>query len=153
MFADCYCFGSVLKFVIQSIDEYILRDLEQMEKESDIDDILNYRSAAERERQVYFFLECTFEITLCIVIQIYLDEFFVLMHLLTSWYHVSNSVRELASSYSKHVYELQFATLLHALYKQYSYGVFDLAAGTFVKLFIFEYVSELCQCFYREFTE
>ncbi|KAF5748859.1 putative vacuolar protein sorting-associated protein 13B-like isoform X3 [Tripterygium wilfordii] len=35
----------------QSIDEYILRELEQMEKESDIDDILSYRSAAEHELQ------------------------------------------------------------------------------------------------------
>ncbi|XP_022765514.1 uncharacterized protein LOC111310374 isoform X3 [Durio zibethinus] len=35
----------------QPIDESIIRDLEQMEKESDIDDILSYRSAAEHELQ------------------------------------------------------------------------------------------------------
>ncbi|XP_021627253.1 uncharacterized protein LOC110625875 isoform X2 [Manihot esculenta] len=35
----------------QSIDEYILRELELMEKESDLDDILSYRSAAEHELQ------------------------------------------------------------------------------------------------------
>ncbi|XP_048230004.1 uncharacterized protein LOC8267449 isoform X1 [Ricinus communis] len=35
----------------QAIDEFIFRELEQMEKEFDIDDILNYRSAAERELQ------------------------------------------------------------------------------------------------------
>ncbi|KAF2317618.1 hypothetical protein GH714_025698 [Hevea brasiliensis] len=35
----------------QSIDEYILGELELMEKESDIDDILSYRAAAEHELQ------------------------------------------------------------------------------------------------------
>ncbi|XP_050228405.1 uncharacterized protein LOC126677693 isoform X2 [Mercurialis annua] len=35
----------------QSIDEFIVRELEQMEKESDIDDILCYRSAGEHELQ------------------------------------------------------------------------------------------------------
>ncbi|KAA3464735.1 vacuolar protein sorting-associated protein 13A-like [Gossypium australe] len=35
----------------QPIDESLIRDLEQMEKESDIDDILSYRSAAEHELQ------------------------------------------------------------------------------------------------------
>ncbi|CAK9158557.1 unnamed protein product, partial [Ilex paraguariensis] len=35
----------------QVIDDDIVRELEQMEKESDIDDILTYRSAAERELQ------------------------------------------------------------------------------------------------------
>ncbi|KAK6259268.1 hypothetical protein SCA6_013742 [Theobroma cacao] len=35
----------------QPIDESIIRELEQMEKESDIDDILSYRSAAEHELQ------------------------------------------------------------------------------------------------------
>ena len=38
--------------VFQSVDESVLGELEQMEKESDIDDILNYRSAAEHEMQV-----------------------------------------------------------------------------------------------------
>ncbi|KAE8077724.1 hypothetical protein FH972_016258 [Carpinus fangiana] len=37
----------------QSIDEDILRELEQMEKESDLDDILSYRSAAEHELQEF----------------------------------------------------------------------------------------------------
>ncbi|KDO50191.1 hypothetical protein CISIN_1g0000282mg, partial [Citrus sinensis] len=35
----------------QAIDESVVRELEQMEKESDVDDILSYRSAAERELQ------------------------------------------------------------------------------------------------------
>ncbi|KAM3684567.1 hypothetical protein ACJW31_11G053600 [Castanea mollissima] len=35
----------------QSVDEDILRELEKMEKESDVDDILSYRSAAEHELQ------------------------------------------------------------------------------------------------------
>lgn len=35
----------------QAIDEYIIQDLEQMEKESDIDDILSYRSVAELKLQ------------------------------------------------------------------------------------------------------
>lgn len=35
----------------QSVDEYTLLELELMEKESDIDDILSYRSAAEHELQ------------------------------------------------------------------------------------------------------
>ncbi|KAG4203337.1 hypothetical protein ERO13_A05G394600v2 [Gossypium hirsutum] len=35
----------------QPIDESLIRDLEQMEKESDIDDILSYRTAAEHELQ------------------------------------------------------------------------------------------------------
>ncbi|TXG57716.1 hypothetical protein EZV62_015545 [Acer yangbiense] len=35
----------------QSIDESVVRELEQMEKESDIDDILSYRSTAECELQ------------------------------------------------------------------------------------------------------
>ncbi|KAJ8775429.1 hypothetical protein K2173_023194 [Erythroxylum novogranatense] len=33
----------------QSVDDYILRELEQIEKDSDVEDILNYRSAAEHE--------------------------------------------------------------------------------------------------------
>lgn len=35
----------------QAIDESVVRELEQMEKESDVDDILSYRSAAECELQ------------------------------------------------------------------------------------------------------
>lgn len=38
--------------VYQLVDDDVLQDLEQMEKESDLDDILNYRSAAESEMQV-----------------------------------------------------------------------------------------------------
>ena len=41
----------------QSVDEFILRELEQMEKEFEIDDILNYRSAAECELQVHFCMD------------------------------------------------------------------------------------------------
>nr|XP_027186042.1 uncharacterized protein LOC101509905 isoform X3 [Cicer arietinum] len=37
----------------QPVDDDVLQDLEQMEKESDLDDILNYRSAAESEMQEY----------------------------------------------------------------------------------------------------
>ncbi|XP_058779187.1 uncharacterized protein LOC131653133 isoform X2 [Vicia villosa] len=37
----------------QPVDDEVLRDLEQMEKESDLDDILNYRSSAEFEMQEY----------------------------------------------------------------------------------------------------
>ncbi|KAG4977288.1 hypothetical protein JHK84_036989 [Glycine max] len=37
----------------QLVDDDVLRDLEQMEKESDLDDILNYRSAAEYEMQEF----------------------------------------------------------------------------------------------------
>jgi hypothetical protein len=37
----------------QLVDEDILQELEQMEKESDIDDILSYRSAAEHELQEF----------------------------------------------------------------------------------------------------
>ncbi|CAJ1938486.1 unnamed protein product [Sphenostylis stenocarpa] len=35
------------------VDDDVVRDLEQMEKESDLDDILNYRSAAEYEMQEF----------------------------------------------------------------------------------------------------
>ncbi|KAI5421348.1 hypothetical protein KIW84_044968 [Lathyrus oleraceus] len=35
----------------RAVDDEVLRDLEQMEKESDLDDILNYRSSAEFEMQ------------------------------------------------------------------------------------------------------
>ncbi|KAL9329387.1 hypothetical protein ACSQ67_004390 [Phaseolus vulgaris] len=35
------------------VDDDVLQDLEQMEKESDLDDILNYRSAAESEMQEF----------------------------------------------------------------------------------------------------
>ncbi|PNY13673.1 hypothetical protein L195_g010335, partial [Trifolium pratense] len=35
------------------VDDDVLQDLERMEKESDLDDILNYRSAAEFEMQEY----------------------------------------------------------------------------------------------------
>ncbi|XP_022960657.1 uncharacterized protein LOC111461381 isoform X1 [Cucurbita moschata] len=38
----------------QSVDDYILKELEVMEKESDIEDILSYRSAAECELQHLF---------------------------------------------------------------------------------------------------
>ncbi|KAF7824639.1 putative vacuolar protein sorting-associated protein 13A isoform A [Senna tora] len=38
----------------QPVDEDVLQELEQMEKESDLDDILNYRSAAEHEMQEFF---------------------------------------------------------------------------------------------------
>ncbi|KAI4331783.1 hypothetical protein L6164_016738 [Bauhinia variegata] len=38
----------------QPVDDDVLRDLELMEKESDVDDILNYRSAAESEMQELF---------------------------------------------------------------------------------------------------
>jgi hypothetical protein len=51
----CSSVGDIDVFQIcanQSIDEDILRELEQMEKESDLDDILSYRSAAEHELQV-----------------------------------------------------------------------------------------------------
>ncbi|CAK7357552.1 unnamed protein product [Dovyalis caffra] len=48
-------FLGVIKFHVNlfsaAIDEYIIRELEQMEKESDIDDILSYRSVAERKLQ------------------------------------------------------------------------------------------------------
>ncbi|XP_061363844.1 uncharacterized protein LOC133307357 isoform X2 [Gastrolobium bilobum] len=37
----------------QPVDDDVLRDLEQMEKESDLDDILNYRSAAEYEMREF----------------------------------------------------------------------------------------------------
>ncbi|CAJ2666738.1 unnamed protein product [Trifolium pratense] len=37
----------------QPVDDDVLQDLERMEKESDLDDILNYRSAAEFEMQEY----------------------------------------------------------------------------------------------------
>ncbi|XP_022639322.1 uncharacterized protein LOC106768127 isoform X4 [Vigna radiata var. radiata] len=37
----------------QLVDDDVLQDLEQMEKESDLDDILNYRSAAESEMQEF----------------------------------------------------------------------------------------------------
>ncbi|XP_024632124.1 uncharacterized protein [Medicago truncatula] len=37
----------------QPVDDDVLQDLEQMEKETDLDDILNYRSAAEFEMQEY----------------------------------------------------------------------------------------------------
>ncbi|XP_027357140.1 uncharacterized protein LOC113866515 [Abrus precatorius] len=37
----------------QPVDDDVLRDLEQMEKESDLDDILNYRSASEYEMREF----------------------------------------------------------------------------------------------------
>lgn len=45
-------------FDFQAIDEYVVQELEQMEKESDIDDILSYRSTAEQELQVWLSLLC-----------------------------------------------------------------------------------------------
>lgn len=36
----------------QVIEEDVQRELEEMEKETDIDDILNYRAVAERELEV-----------------------------------------------------------------------------------------------------
>ena len=36
----------------QPIDEHILRELEKIEKESEIDEILSYRSTAESKLQV-----------------------------------------------------------------------------------------------------
>lgn len=56
LLSNSYCFVYVLNFVIQAIDEYIIQDLEQMEKESDIDDILSYRSVAELKLQVFVIL-------------------------------------------------------------------------------------------------
>ncbi|KAK4267115.1 hypothetical protein QN277_023943 [Acacia crassicarpa] len=38
----------------QPVDDEVLRELEQMEKESDVDDILNYRAGAEYEMQEFF---------------------------------------------------------------------------------------------------
>lgn len=55
LFADLFWFFFLI-WHYQSIDEYILRELELMEKELDLDDILSYRSAAEHELQVYFSL-------------------------------------------------------------------------------------------------
>ncbi|XVE86346.1 hypothetical protein DITRI_Ditri18aG0027900 [Diplodiscus trichospermus] len=48
-----YLYKTKLEFLRQDqpIDESIIRDLEEMEKECDIDDILSYRSAAEYELQ------------------------------------------------------------------------------------------------------
>ncbi|KAL2321117.1 hypothetical protein Fmac_030086 [Flemingia macrophylla] len=40
-------------FCIFLVDDSVLQDLEQMEKESDLDDILNYRSAAEYEMREF----------------------------------------------------------------------------------------------------
>ena len=39
-----------IKFIV---DDKVLRELEQMEKEADVDDILNYRAGAEYEMQVF----------------------------------------------------------------------------------------------------
>lgn len=38
----------------QPVDDGVLQELEQMEKESDVDDILNYRAGAEYEMQEFF---------------------------------------------------------------------------------------------------
>lgn len=46
----CSCFN------FQVIEEDVLLDLEKMEKASDIDDILCYRSVAEHELHVYIML-------------------------------------------------------------------------------------------------